>query len=361
MIKAPLALAFAILLSAALGHDTRLAASPVKNDEQVVLFPVAAARQANGSWKVPAHVWVFEPDNWSSIKPVDDALMRALAKQMGINDIGDRAATLAERAKWFAVDNERGKQVTVEMGAGKWTLGKTGSNGHGITEILLPGPAEGGARLSLQVRLPADDTREFQGQVHFIPPAGVSVISDIDDTIKISNVLDKKQLLKNTFLEELVVAPGMPERYAKMKARGTYFHYVSASPWQLWPSLAPFIAEHYPLGTVSMRHFRLKDSSFVDFLLKPSGDYKLAAIGAIIHRYPDHKFILIGDSGECDPEIYGKVFRKFPRKVQKIMIRRVATSDFGASRLEDAFKEVPKHTWQLIGADTTIGAKACNG
>jgi phosphatidate phosphatase APP1 len=56
-----------------------------------------------------------------------------------------------------------------------------------------------GAVLPMEVVLPSRDERRFTGEVHLLGATGVSVISDIDDTIKVSVVTNKQELLKNTF------------------------------------------------------------------------------------------------------------------------------------------------------------------
>lgn len=345
----------AVIASLVCGDGLQLAASPLKSDEDVIVFPVSAFKQRDGSWTVPAHVWVYEPVDWSAA----NGLVRTVAKQLGIDDIGDKADTFAERAKWFAVDSEGAKQVTVEMAGERWTLDDTGSNGHIETKVTWPGPASPGKRVPLSVRMPEGDGRNFHGTVEFIPPTGVTVISDIDDTIKISNVLDKQALLANTFLEPYATTPGMPALYEQLAAEGYHFHYVSASPWQLWPSLGPFITEHYPQGTVAMRNFRLKDGSFVEFLAKSSYAFKVRAISRIITRYWDHQFILIGDSGECDPEIYSQMAQWFPGSVKLIMIRKVAGSDVSHERMRRALDEDSPTRWEYIGKDVMVGDKGC--
>jgi hypothetical protein len=320
-------------------------ASPIKRDEQVVLFPVSASRRPDGAWTVPLHAWVFEPREWSKLADPDSEIFRALAMALGVGDLGQRSADFIDRARWFAVDNERGKEVVVALGRESWTIEETAANGHSFTEVVSRADAAEGATLPLVVRLPAGDPRTFTGEVRFVPPAGVSVISDIDDTIKISDVLDKRELIANTLLRPYRAVTGMPERYAELRRGGCFFHYVSASPWQLWPSLEPFIASHYPKGTVWLRHFRLKDSSFRDFLLKSSKDFKRAAIKAIFDRYPGHTFILVGDSGENDPEVFGEMFSD---RVERILVRKVPGSDLSDRRLHEAFQRVPSHVWELI-------------
>ena len=204
-----------------------------------------------------------------------------------------------------------------------------------------------GEWISFNVIDPTKKVRDFSGEIQLIPETGLSIISDVDDTIKISNVLDKKKLIKNTFVKPYTTTDGFPEYYKKLEKEGAYFHYVSASPWQLQPSLKPFMDAHYPKGTISLRDFRLKDSSLLEFL-QPSTKYKITQIQSIIKRYPKHQFILIGDSGEHDPEVYATIYQLFPKNIKSIQIRAVEDSDLSDARFEKEFKFIPKSVWQVF-------------
>src|SRR6185295_2069331 len=98
------------------------------------------------------------------------------------------------------------------------------------------------------------------GQAYLLPPTGESVISDIDDTLKHSQVACKKTLLANTFLRPYETIPGMAGVFRDWWAEGAAFHYVSSSPWQLYEHLAAHLAdEGFPTGSFHLRHFRLRD------------------------------------------------------------------------------------------------------
>ena len=73
----------------------------------------------------------------------------------------------------------------------------------------------------------------FKCTIYALAKEGVSVISDIDDTIKITQVLNKGSLLKHTFYNGFKPVEGMNEIYQIWGAQKCQFHYVSASPWQL--------------------------------------------------------------------------------------------------------------------------------
>jgi phosphatidate phosphatase APP1 len=105
--------------------------------------------------------------------------------------------------------------------------------------------------------------------------------------------------------------------------------------------------EHYPRGTVSLRNFRIKDSSLFAFL-KSSADYKIKQIKSIIQRYPKHRFILIGDSGEHDPEVYATIYQQFPKNIQSIQIRAVKGSDLSDKRFSTTFAHAPRSVWSVF-------------
>ena len=257
-----------------------------------------------------------------------------------------------DRIGYFLVDNKRGRRPYVTISSLGQTLpvearlARSGANGHALTRLTWSGPDREGSWLTLAARLPKGDRRSFIGQIKLIPQEGLSVICDIDDTIKVSNVLDKRELLRNILFRPQRPVRSMAAYLHELERKGAYFHYVSAAPWQLYPTLKPFLDRNVPRGTVSLRYFRLKDKSFVDFL-KSSRDYKINTISGIIRRYPKHRFHLIGDSGEHDPEVYGEIARRFARQVRAITIRRVEGADNREERFRAAFEGLPDSLWQV--------------
>ncbi|HEX20627.1 MAG TPA: DUF2183 domain-containing protein, partial [Acidiferrobacteraceae bacterium] len=141
-------------------------------------------------------------------------------------------------------------------------------------------------RLYFRVLLNKDDHRKYIGRVQLVSASGLSIISDIDDTIKISNVLDKKELMSNTFLRPFKAAPGMAALYRSLHRQGAVFHYVSASPWQLYPPLEQFREQHhFPEGSFHLKSFRWRDRSFFN-IFKSSVNYKIVVIENIIKDSP---------------------------------------------------------------------------
>ena len=95
--------------------------------------------------------------------------------------------------------------------------------------------------------------------LQLIDERGVSVITDIDDTIKITAVTNRRELLMNTFLREFRAVSGMAELYRRWATGGAAFHYVSSSPWQLFSVLSEYTeTEAFPAGSMHLRSFRLR-------------------------------------------------------------------------------------------------------
>jgi phosphatidate phosphatase APP1 len=252
------------------------------------------------------------------------------------------------------VDNERNKTIHIRIGDSIFRAGKSGPNGHFFTDLVLTndqieaiGESAVG-RLRFTAVLAADDRRKFAGEIELIEPRGLSVISDVDDTIKISEVADRRALLANTFLREYKPVDGMSELYQKWQEQGARFHYVSASPWQLYGPMSDFLAAFkFPAGSLGMKMFRLHDRSALD-LLATQHKYKPEVIGKILADFPLRRFVLVGDSGEQDPEIYGELARKYPERVVRILIRHVGAAEGVEARYGAAFKDIPHERWQVF-------------
>ena len=98
------------------------------------------------------------------------------------------------------------------------------------------------------------DKRQFSGRVQLLEPTGFSVVSDIDDTIKVSQVLDKGELLANTFIRPYREVTGMATQYRQWAKHGAAFHYVSSSPWQLFQPLMNFMeTSGFPAGDFHLK------------------------------------------------------------------------------------------------------------
>jgi len=300
--------------------------SKVKGGEQIVFFPTSGHLEPDSTtWRIPIHGWLFEPEPESAWR---DVATKLLLNGVELQMEGLDEALFLRRSRMFLVDNQRGKRPRVRLGEVVFKLEQSGANGHFTGEARLARQdlpaADAGTWLTFQAVLPPGDGRVFPAAAQLVGPRGLSVISDIDDTIKVSEVTRRNELLANTFFRPFREVPGMAAAYRYWNDGTVAFHYVSASPWQLYPALSPFMTQAgFPRGSFHLKTFRLKDETFLD-LFACSEDFKIPVIEGILRRYPQRQFLLVGDSGECDSEINGEMARRFPDQVRHIFIREVA-------------------------------------
>lgn len=327
------------------------ASSGLKADEKMIFFPTyGRAMDSTGLWEIFIHGWVFEEGVLNDHTDFYDD------KQISSKSEDPQQQQFFEqRTQGFSVDNKRRKKISVNILGQLLTLNQlTQPNGH-VEDRLTLRLNKAQQQLALQSGLALSGVDNqgkitaFQGTVYLLPQQGWSVISDIDDTIKISNVRDKKELFKNTFYRPFQVVPGMAALYRQWTQQlGASIHYVSASPWQLYTPLAQFFQQqNFPMGTYHMKFFRWKDSSFFNLFQSPV-TYKMSVIKPMLTHFPRRKFILVGDSGEKDPEAYGELARLYPRQIIKIFIRNVSDEHPHNSRLQTAFRNISPATWQLF-------------
>lgn len=322
----------------------RLLARGLKADETVLFLPGYARALLPGVIEVNIEAWVFEFERRPGAR-------RAFTMALGIDMEAagpEASAIFAERSRWFLTDSERGKELLIRF------------DGLDAPENLLPATDRGG-RVSARLRIPApgdhslirfhtsrDGAEErFEGIAHLVPAEGLSIISDIDDTIKISNVADTHALLRDSLMAPFRPAPGMAAFYRRLARKtGASFHYLSSSPIQLAPALSGFLRdEGFPPGSLHLR-----ESTAWNRLLPGEGStvrHKGAILQQILTDFPARRFLLIGDSGEQDPEIYAEAARSHPGRDITILIREVAGSDLSPTRLDAAFAGTTAR-WHLI-------------
>lgn len=334
-------------------------ALPVKSTvahKVVIVFRTCGHLEADGrTWALPIHGWVFEPQCRGGVQRATLGLFRRYLRyktKLKSNDI------FQERTQAFFVGNQKGLRLQVHLNGHHFLTEKTGANGHakGLVRIsnddlmpLLTRPAQGSdaSWVDFQVGLPHLESKTFPGRALCLPASGLSIISDIDDTIKHSHVRDRKELLTNTFLRTFQPIPTIAQQYQNWAGQGAVFHYVSSSPWQLHDPLVDFIAkEGFPEGSLHLRSFSLRNSRLLSpFVFRPEN--KARSIRTLLHQFPNRRFVLIGDSGERDPEIYGEAARRFPSQVQRIFIRDITGQGQQHTRHARAFRGLSAKHWRI--------------
>ena len=200
------------------------------------------------------------------------------------------------------------------------------------------------AKVHLQLIKPV--TVEAVGEVLVAPPTSrFMVISDIDDTVVATGVANKVRMISRMLLksaESRVAFAGVAELYRQLHD-GRSGHednpllYVSRGPWVIYETLEAFFKLHrFPARPVLfLREWGLR---FRPPFVRKDHDHKIDVINELLAVSPELPVVLIGDSGQHDPEMYDDVLRSWPDRVCLVLIRDVT----GGSR-DSAVGELAKH------------------
>jgi hypothetical protein len=337
---------FSVLCIGALA--TTLQAAPIDADEEVLFIPGIARATDSGAIEIDVHAWLHEREPLL-------AAHRVLARYL---DLDLKQLSPVERARFyrraalFRAESEDDNviELVIEGVENRLALPPTASNGRSDARLIVDaGTARGPEKVvRFHAHMARTDLRRFRGGARLVPAQGLSVISDIDDTIKHTDVRNQREMLLNTFVRRFMPVDGMASHYRALAADpDTRFHYLSASPIQLYPPLADFLEDSgFPAGSVHLR-----ESTSWRTLIPSEGEsrtHKLAIIERLIADFPQRRFLLVGDSGEADPEIYGEVARAHARQVHGIVIRNVTRETREAERYVKAFDGVDERLWHLI-------------
>ena len=203
------------------------------------------------------------------------------------------------------------------------------------------------------------------GEVLVPPPtARFAVISDIDDTViqsRVSNFLQAARTVMLGNARTRLPFPGVAAFYEALRngASGDEknpIFYVSSSPWNIHDVITEFMdLQKIPKGPLILRDWDLGWSSL------SSGSHaahKGTAIRNLMQLYPTLEFILIGDSGQHDPEIYRQIVTEFPNRVRAVYIRDVTRTVERSASVKKLADEVLAAHSTLVLAEDTLGAAA---
>lgn len=329
--------------------------SNIGRDEHVVFFTTHSWYDSHSkTWNVPIHGWVYELES----RPIVRAMFgELLDRKYGLKRNSATESNFSYRTRLLTADNERGKRIVIKLLGRDYVLPKSEPNGHFKSVIAIPA-SELDVKASDQIRfdlvLRPNDARLYSGKSLLINARGMSIISDIDDTVKLSYVTDHKKLFESSFFKDFAPVEGMPKLYNGWQQQGAKFHYVSSSPWQLYEPLQAFMHEHgFPEATFSLKMVRFKDQTFFN-LFKSATKTKPQAIESILKHYPERQFILLGDSGEKDAQVYAQIANDHPEKITKIYIRNINGSADLNEFYETVFDGLPRSLWQTFDDPSEI-------
>jgi phosphatidate phosphatase APP1 len=239
-----------------------------------------------------------------------------------------------------------------------------------LTPTVWPEATESWYEIALElVDYPGKEANDAEPQTVtatgkvIVPPVNASfgVISDIDDTVLQTNVLDLLAMARNTFLmnsRTRLPFEGVAAFYQALRRGGdggiNPIYYLSSSAWNLYDMLHDFfVIRNIPLGPFFLVDMGIDKDKFI---VPTHHEHKVRMAQTLLDTHPDLPFILIGDSGQKDPEIYMEVVEKNPGRVLAVYIRDVRAQEREAEFQGYAERAKAVGTELLAVADTVAAA-----
>jgi phosphatidate phosphatase APP1 len=158
---------------------------------------------------------------------------------------------------------------------------------------------------------------------YLVPPEGFTIISDIDDILRVTKIFLPKQGILNTFARPFTPWLNMPSIYAKWSAKipNLHFHYLTTTPEQATRNYMEFIYANYPLGSFDTRPLNFSN-------IKETFHIRKFLLDRIFDTYPKRKFILVADTSNPDVmKAYPQLALERPGQVQCIFLRNTSATD----------------------------------
>lgn len=269
----------------------------------------------------------------------------------GIRPAASADSRLRNLAAFFKrLESDEVPGARIRATAGRRTA-EAVSDREGYFRLTLPGGKPGWN--PVQLELVRDPSIRAGAEVLVPSPrARFAVISDIDDTIVQTDVTRRVRMLLTVALGNARTRrpfAGAAAFYRALHAGVNPFFYVSKSPWNLYVPLVEFMAlQGLPRGPLLLR----------DFGLRMRKGHKESAIEEILAKYPALPFILIGDSGEEDPEIYAAIVRRHPDRIRVVYIRSVDPDPRRVAAIEALIARMAKTGSQLVLCPDSFAAAA---
>jgi phosphatidate phosphatase APP1 len=260
-----------------------------------------------------------------------------------LRDPGDLAAD-ADQSTWdnirdmlarFESDELPGVAVHAQFGE-QTAGGVTDEEGYASLR-LAPGPLDRSREWHpVQVRTrglgSGEPSDQAEGTLDVLvphPDAEYGVVSDIDDTVLQTDATSLLSMIRTTLTRNVhtrLAFEHVDELYAALRehapgrARNPFF-YLSSSPWNLYDFIRDFLElTGLPRGPILLRDLGLDETKI---LKSAHSTHKSGHLNAILDTYPGLPFVLIGDSGQHDPEIYADAAQRHPGRIRAVVIRDV--------------------------------------
>ncbi|WP_400158404.1 App1 family protein [Arthrobacter sp. BPSS-3] len=227
---------------------------------------------------------------------------------------------------WRAFTSVPIQFVEVEIEIGGVTTTVHADRG-GIVDTVIPVRLEPGWHTAT---IHAEGTEPAEARIYVISPdTTLGIVSDIDDTIMVTALPRPFLALWNTFVlneRARMATPGMAVLMDRLMVEypEAPVIYLSTGPWNAAPTLARFMTRNlYPQGTLLLTDWGLTH----DRWFRSGQDHKRRNLELLATEFPNMRWLLFGDNGQHDEEIYSDFVREHASQVAAIGIRQLSAGE----------------------------------
>ena len=204
---------------------------------------------------------------------------------------------------------------------------RTTTDRGGFVDFVVPASLEPGWH---EVSLGVTDDHSARARINVIDPAvQFGMVSDIDDTVMLTMLPRPLIAAWNTFVRDEQarrVVPGMAAMYRELLADhpGAPIYYLSTGAWNTAPTLSRFLSRHdYPEGPLLMTDWGPTNTGW----FRSGREHKRTALARLAREFPSIRWVLVGDDGQHDPQLYGDFASSHPDHVRAIGIRQLTPTE----------------------------------
>ena len=186
----------------------------------------------------------------------------------------------------------------------------------------------------------------------------LGVVSDVDDTTMVTAVPRLFLAAWNTFVRNASARSavnGMPQLYRQIATAhpDTPFVYVSTGAWNTARTLRGFLARNgYPAGPLLLTDWGPTNTGW----FRSGVQHKDASIDGLMEAFPHVKWLLIGDDGQHDPDIYSRAIKRWPGRVAGVAIRELTPAQQVLAHGATTPTATPEQVDRATGAVPSVGA-----
>ncbi|KAJ6781886.1 hypothetical protein PWT90_09927 [Aphanocladium album] len=233
---------------------------------------------------------------------------------------------------------------------------KTSSND--TSGYLLPGNA---TTMIQTLDMFTNGTDTGNATAYLVPPEGVTVVSDIDDILRVTKIYKPKEGLLNTFARPFTAWMNMPDIYSNWSTSGIsslHFHYLTTTPEQGTRPYMDFIFKTYPGGSFDTRPLNFTN-------VKETLQIRRYLLDRLFQTFPKRKFVLVADTSNADVmKAYPAMYKDYPGQVSCILLRNTTATESDDKLPYDTagFKDIPQEKYLFFKVpDDLTGLDIQNG